>query len=123
MTDQIPAGKVRDLHEFADKILAATADQNCTAIALANLVKETAPPPKRPTLADMTEEERSACQWMQADTEHWGRTFIITPNLSDGRAALLDRRGKVPFEEHTAVTPRPDLPSLEWPDTGQEADQ
>ena len=71
--------------------------------------------PKRPTLADMTWEERDACQWMQADTETWGRAVIIIPDLSDGCAALLDRRGKVPFAEHGNITPRPGLPRMEWP--------
>lgn len=71
--------------------------------------------PKRPTLADMTEEERRACQWMQADTETWGRVVIITPHLRWGSSALLDRWGDVAYEAHANITPRPDLPRLEWP--------
>lgn len=72
---------------------------------------------KRPTLADMAEEERRACQWMQADTETWGRVAIITPHLRWGSSALLDRRGDVAYEAHANITPRPDLPRLEWPGT------
>lgn len=80
-------------------------------------------PPALPTLADMTGEERAACQWVQADTKRWAHAVIIRPDVGGGHAALLDGWGHVDYEDHATVTPRPDLPRLEWPDTGKEADQ
>lgn len=111
----IPDDKVRDLHRLADKVLANTDSQHCTAIALANLVKEAAPALPLSTLADMTREERAACKWMQADTETWGRAVIILPDVGGGRAVTLDRWGHVAYEAPDRVIPRPDLPRMEWP--------
>ena len=75
----------------------------------------------RPTLADMTPEEREKCKWMQADTSRWGHAVIICPDVGDGRAALLDGWGHVDYEPHSKVTPRPDLPRMEWPGTEKPA--
>lgn len=72
-------------------------------------------PPPLPTLADMTREERSACKWAQADVETWGRAVIVLPNASGGRAVTLNREGHPAYEDHADVTPRLDLPRLEWP--------
>lgn len=76
------------------------------------------PPPPRPTLADMTREERRACQWMQADT-NGGRFMISNPCYDQGRATILRRDGtSIPLGMEK-ITPRPDLPRMEWPrDTG-----
>lgn len=71
--------------------------------------------PPRPTLADMTDDARAACQWTQADTPRWGHAVIIRPDVGGGRAALLDGWGHVDYEDHTNVTPRPDLPRMTWP--------
>lgn len=73
-----------------------------------------APVPTSPTMADMTPGELRACQWGQADTETWGRVVVIVPTLIGARAALLDRLGKIIYEEHCNIIPRPDLPRLEW---------
>ena len=79
-------------------------------------------PPKRPALADMTLSERSSCQWMQADTAR-GRGIILTVSeSSDGCAAILGQSGVVTYESHSRITPRPDLPRFEWPDTDQEVE-
>lgn len=58
--------------------------------------------PPLPTLADMTPEERAACAWMQAD-------------LADGGRMILDQNGRSDGVPADRVTPRPDLPRLEWP--------
>ena len=72
--------------------------------------------PALPTLADMTYEERRACQWMQCDlTGFRGKYILAAPSDWDGDAALLDREGDVSYERHTYVTPRPDLPRMTWP--------
>lgn len=72
------------------------------------------PPQSLKTLADMTADERAACQWMQADTAR-GRVVIIAPDSSDGYAKLLDQGGGVTHENHELITPRPDLPRMTWP--------
>ena len=79
--------------------------------------------PSRPTLADMTPEERRACRRMQCEVR--GERRIITLVFNDGHedlAATLDSSGHTipcPVER---VTPRPDLPRMTWPgDTSEPA--
>ena len=123
MTDQIPADKARKLAaRFRQQMEPHTPAAECEVWeCAAEAVEALLPPPTLPTLADMTPEARRDCQWMQADTKPWGRVVIIVPDLSDGRAALLDIWGDVAYEDHTDVTPRPDLPRMEWPGTEKPA--
>ena len=76
------------------------------------------PNPPLPTLADMSPEERAACQWMQADvTSRSGHYVVATPHDDgDDAAALIDPDGEVDWVALEYVTPRPDLPRLEWSD-------
>lgn len=73
--------------------------------------------PKLPTLADMTPEERKACQWMQADLHGGGRGVIAF--IADDLAAIWFENPNQQHFELSEVTPRPDLPKLKWP--GSEA--
>lgn len=74
------------------------------------------PPPSSPTMADMTYEERAACQWMQCDVIGFrGKYTLISPSDWDGDAVLLGREGEVHYEDHAMVVPRPDLPRFVWP--------
>ena len=76
--------------------------------------------PPRPTLADMTEEERAACQWMQCDVKGDAPSVILR---AGGLCVHLVDKAGIPFKaNHGDVTPRPDLPRLEWPSL-QGADQ
>ena len=84
-------------------------------LAVARVLQALLPPPPRPTLADMTEEERAECAWMQSDVEHRGRAVVIVPEWGAGHAELLDRWGSVFYAAHDRVTPRPDLPRMTWP--------
>ena len=69
-----------------------------------------------PTLADMTVEDRSACRWAQADVGQMGLRHVITvPDRGDGHAALLNPWGGVSYKTHDTITPRLDLPRMEWP--------
>lgn len=121
MTDQIPADKVRKIATAMRDAMRRVEDDYPDGEFLMDMsdyirdIDALLPASPRPTLADMTPEERDACQWMQADTKLWGRVVIIVPDLSDGRAALLDRCGDVIYGRYVNVTPRPDLPLLEWP--------
>ena len=111
MNDQIPADKVREILDTP----------GLWAIDMIAKIEALLPAPPRPTLADMTREERDGCRWMQADAGQLGRVVIVTPDKTDNLAALLDRQGNVAYGGHDTVTPRPDLPRLEWPDD-QKAD-
>ena len=73
--------------------------------------------PKLPTLADMTPEERKACQWMQADIHGGGRGVIAFITEDDLAAIWFENPNQKHFEL-SEVTPRPDLPKLKWPGDG-----
>ena len=79
-----------------------------------NLVQELrALLPARPTLADMTLDEQAACQWMQCDVKGDAPAMIL--RVGGLYVHLVDKAG-IPFKaNHGDVTPRPDLPRLEWP--------
>ena len=128
MTDQIPAVTDDDrrlARKWAESIESTTNSAESTtnpwsdrAIAAARVILDTVPTPPPPTLADMTEEERAACQWMQADT-NGGRDVISNPCYDKGRATILLRDGTSIPVGMEKITPRPDLPRMEWPrDTG-----
>lgn len=98
----------------ADKIRRALDDPGLSAADVVEVIRELLPAPPRPTLADMTREERRASKWMQADVDHT-RVVILVSDLRAGRVALLDRWGDVIYKDHDTVTPRPDLPPMTWP--------
>lgn len=70
--------------------------------------------PPLPTLADMTPEEREACQWMQAQTWHEVGIIVWMDELTE-IAQLITRVNGVLERKFKDITPRPDLPRLEWP--------
>lgn len=140
MNDQmIPADKVRDLHrdaasgaspedveaarEWADDVL----DGRAAAIVpieetIARALRAYLPPPPLPTLADMPYEGRKECRWMQADSKPTGsRVVILEPNWTVGTARVLRETGRAIEARADALTPRPDLPRLEWPGTEKPA--
>lgn len=72
--------------------------------------------PKLPTLADMTQEERKACQWMQCKVETGdGDTIGVICQVWSKRVHIIFQSGRILDVEHRRVTPLPDLPKLEWP--------
>lgn len=82
-----------------------------------------------PTMAEMTTDERQACQWMQADiTSRSGRYVIAyVESGSTGQIMLLDSHGGTLWahgdKSRASITPRPDLPRLVWPaDTPEDED-
>lgn len=91
-------------------------------LAVVRVLHALLPTPPRPTLADMTEEERLACQWMQCEvTNSRGKWILATPSDEDGDAGLVSSYGDICWLLPGRVTPRPDLPRLEWPGTEKPA--
>lgn len=127
MTDQtIPANLDRDeaqaVREWAARARRTKAQGSVVANA-ARVLLDVLPAPALPTLADMSDEERNACRWMQADVKPggladvktWGRCVIVTPYDEDGDTGLFSENGKIVWDSSERVTPRPDLPRMEWP--------
>ena len=120
MTDQtIPADlhpeDVEHARSYVQDFLDATYAPDRT-LAVARVLHALLPPPPRPTLADMTGEERAECQWMQCEVR--GERRIITLVFNNGHedlAATLDSSGHTIHCPLERVTPRPDLPRMEWP--------
>ena len=82
------------------------------------------PTPKLPTLADMTQEERKACQWMQADVKLSGEgsvtCVIADPRIPGAKVRVWAPHGGSDDVEADRVTPLSGEPKLKWP--GSEPD-
>ena len=116
MNSQIPADKVRDLRDQYARLIEDAGTKETQAY-YGHVVKDLdalLPAPPLPTLADMTEEERAACQWMQADVYSFDRRMVIT-EVRTMSADLIERDGERWNVGLERVTPRPDLPRLTWP--------
>ena len=120
MTDQIPADKVRPILDEWERIKEYADWEDMDS--LVQEVRALLPPPPRPTMADMTPEERKACRWLQADMEdEVTRAVIIHPYWEDGSARVLWSGGFIEQIGWERVTPRPDLPRVTWPGDQQPA--
>ena len=113
ISDQFSADKVRKI--VNNHIMEA--DQKVAEI------KAMLSPPKRPTLAHMDEGERAASQWMQADVPDLGERHVIAVPCDDNddmvglisADELASVNGGIRWMHPENVTPRPDLPRLDWP--------
>ena len=76
-------------------------------------------PPTPRTLADMAPVERAECEWMQCDHPALEEPGVILQIWGNG-CHVLSREGVVETEVLNHVTPRPDLPRMQWP--GNEPD-
>jgi hypothetical protein len=128
MTEQnTPADVTPEDMEHARAYVRDFLDATCApdrTLAVARVLQALLPAPPRPTLAGMTREERAECRWMQADVkDRGGRYVIANPDDGEGDAGLVSAYGGIEWMSPERVTPRPDLPRLEWPGTGQKADQ
>lgn len=99
----------------------------CTRAAV-RVILDAVPAPTPPTLADMTDDERAACRWLQCD--YAGETSDATSPGVIGyfdhggrRAVILTAKCGIVRRDYDRVTPRPDLPRLEWPGTGQDGEE
>ena len=131
MTDQIPADKVEKI--AAEMRAAMRRDEHAYPEAkfladLSGYIKDLeALLPPRPTLADMTPGERTACMWMHANVEMTPEeraecrrmhadakgddthVVILDHHEEDGRARVLWLCGCNKPAAWEKVTPRPDL--------------
>ena len=121
MTDQIPADKVRAWVTSWE----TTRPEHRTledAEGIIQALRDMLPTPPRPTLADMTDDERAECQRMQCDVGgEDARAVIIHPHWENGSASVLWSGGFFTYPDWEQVTPRPDLPRLEWSGTEKPA--
>ena len=121
MTDQtIPAGLTREdeqaVREWAERILTMWDSDNPAAKA-AHIVLAALPSPPRPTLADMTDEERADCKWMQCNAGPYGRRGLIV-KVKDWSVHVADKEtGVHSYYSPDLVTARPDLPRMKWDGT------
>lgn len=120
MTDQtIPADDVREIigkmryHANHDNVRGTEEEY---VRFFASQLEDLLPTPARPTLADMTMEERHACRWMQADVDGLSRRWLIlNPYDEDLDVEVVSESGLKEYLTPSRVTPRPDLPRMEWP--------
>ena len=88
-------------------------------LAVARVLNALLPEPLLPTLADMPPEERRACRRMQCDYGEPGRAqsrgVIGYFDHGDEQAIILTTTCGIVWRDYAHVTPRPDLPRLEWP--------
>ena len=121
MTDQMtPAGitpeDAKKAREWALHALNKPGESTTAEKAVARVILNAVPTPPRPTLADMCDEERAACRWMQADVENRSvRYVIVNPFDEEGDAGLVSADGGIEWFSPERVTPRPDLPPLQLP--------
>ena len=123
MTDQIPANLTREeaqaVREWAERALADPNYHSAEEVAAARVLLAVLP---RPTLADMTPEERAECQRMQANVKGYeNRAVILQPYLKNGSARVMWATLRVEAVSWAHITPRPDLPRFGWPGEQQPA--
>ena len=70
--------------------------------------------PKLPTLADMTPEERKACQWMQCKVAYSDEIHVVA-RTGLKLSALWREDGYELQRNNDHITPLPDLQKLKWP--------
>lgn len=120
MTDQTVPNVTDDdrklAREWAEGIEANPKSWSLLTHTAARVLQALLPSPPRPTLANMTPKERVACRWMQCDVANVeARAVIVNPNEEDGKARVVWPGGfnkPIDWEE---VTPRRDVPCMEWP--------
>ena len=123
MTDQtIPAGQVRAIVDAMRASMRHAEDDRANSKFMGSMsvyvgaLEALLPAPPFPTLADMTDEERDECQWMQADIVGGDEPLVIARvGRGGGSALILDRNGRSDWAPDEDVTPRPDLPRMAWP--------
>lgn len=127
MTDQmIPADKVENIAAEMRDAMRREDDGYPYAEFLSDMgdyikdLEALLPDQPRPSMAEMTEEERAECRWMQCDAGPYGRRGLIV-KVKYWSVYVVDKETGT-YSDYTPdlVTARPDLPSMEWNGTDQE---
>lgn len=71
--------------------------------------------PSLPTLADMTQEEREACRWMQCMIADDTDEYCLLITVDDPCSSVLFQNSGSTIWNNDLITPLPDLPKLQWP--------
>lgn len=97
--------------EFAKSVEANRGNWNDTIRAAARVILDAV---SVPTMADMTEEERHECRWMQCDAGPYGRRGLIV-KVKYWSVYVVDKETGT-YSDYTPdlVTALPDLPRMEW---------
>ena len=127
-----------------NKVLEIVNDPTISATDAVKMIRQLLSNSSRPTLEDMTDEEREACQWMLADLKvadltpeeqpacRWthadlkgdGSRVVILNHLEEGRRThVVWPCGCTKPVAWEKVTPRPDRIRMEWPTDDQDDDQ
>lgn len=109
----IDAEKVQELLHWRE-VIEQTPIKPTEAHLIALLHALLAPQPR--TLADMDDDERSACQWMQVQVHGVPSELGTIIYLTEHHATVLWHDGTTTLRNHKELTPLPDLPRMEWPD-------
>ena len=121
MTDQTAPDVTGDdrrlAREWAERIVNGFDPSLPMETAAARVILDTVHAPVPPTLADMTMEGRYACRWMQCDVRNAKITHGVIADNHGGNTHVLDAEGEVWYLPPADITPRPDLPRMEWPGT------
>ena len=122
MTDQTVPNVTDDdrklAREWAEHVESSRATWGDRFRAAARVILHDLPTPTPPTLAEMSPEERAASEWMQADVAGLdGDWLIIDPFDDEVRVHVIGRKGNSRILPADFVTPRPDLPRMEWSGT------
>ena len=126
MTDQtIPADDVREIigkmryHANHDNVRGTEEEY---VRFFASQLEALLPTPTPPTMADMTEEERHECRWMQCDAGPYGRRGLII-KTGEWAVYVTDKETGV-YSNYSPdlVTALPDLPRMEWNGTEKAED-
>ena len=115
MTEQnipdVTEAERRLARKFAKSVEANRGNWNDTIRAAARVILDSA---SVPTMADMSEEERAACRWMQCDAGPYGRRGLIV-RTGEWAVYVTDKETGV-YSNYSPdlVTALPDLPRMEW---------
>lgn len=83
-------------------------------VTVARIVLDTVPEPPLPTMNKLPENERYDCHRMQCDVYGFTDRMVIV-NIRSSSVDIMAEDGERWTIEDNRVTPRPDLPRMEWP--------
>lgn len=83
-------------------------------VTVARIVLDTVPEPPLPTMNKLPENERYDCHHMQCDVCGFTDRMVIV-NIRSSSVDVMAEDGERWTIEDIRVTPRPDLPRMEWP--------